>query len=179
MAGLNITSPDYSPLDSAIERFEEMRNFAETIRLPETVEEMIDDVMYSVEMDYLAYPDTKAIFLVNKRTVLRLRQLIFDVQVYWVLHADAKHKLQYGKWILLPLGTHMLRYDQGHKYTHSFCPLLLQWTKQHESTKSVRMANDVREHTPSAIPSTLSCSNTGPNPSASPKCDPGVCNQTS
>ena len=62
-----------------------------------------------------------------------LSQLV-QMQHKFVLHADGKHKLHHGQWILLTCGTHHLRYDTHH-YTLStqFVPLVYLFCKQHES----------------------------------------------
>ena len=67
------------------------------------------------------------------------------MQIYWlgqlmgmprgfVLHADGKHKLHHGEWILMTIGTHHLRWDQKNlRLSTSFVPLVYLFCKQHET----------------------------------------------
>ena len=61
----------------------------------------------------------------------------------FVLHADGKHKLHHGQWILLTLGTHYLRWDDHHKkLSNSFAPLIYLFCKQHETAGACKMMVD-------------------------------------
>ena len=43
----------------------------------------------------------------------------------FVLHVDGKYKLHHGKWILITLGVHILRWDAHHnRLVTSFVPLI-------------------------------------------------------
>ena len=52
----------------------------------------------------------------------------------FVLHVDGKCKLHHGKWILITLGVHILRWDAAHcRLVTSFVPLVYLFCKEHES----------------------------------------------
>ena len=58
----------------------------------------------------------------------------------FVLHIDGKHKLHHGKWMLVSIGTHDLRFDEEAKQlSHSYRPLVYMFVKQQETTESVKM----------------------------------------
>ena len=58
----------------------------------------------------------------------------------FVLHIDGKHKLHHGKWMLVSIGTHDLRFDEATKQlSHSYRPLVYMFVKQQETTESVKM----------------------------------------
>ena len=58
----------------------------------------------------------------------------------FVLHIDGKHKLHHGKWMLVSIGTHDLRFDEERKkLSHSYRPLVYMFVKQQETTESVKM----------------------------------------
>ena len=57
-----------------------------------------------------------------------------------VLHIDGKHKLHHGKWILVSIGCHDIKFDQMKQIVvHSYRPFVYQFVKQQESQESVRM----------------------------------------
>ena len=52
----------------------------------------------------------------------------------FVLHIDGKYKLHHGKWILITIGVHVLRWDAHHcRLVTSFVPLVYLFCKEHES----------------------------------------------
>ncbi len=52
----------------------------------------------------------------------------------FVLHIDGKYKLHHGKWILITIGVHVLRWDAAHcRLVTSFVPLVYLFCKEHES----------------------------------------------
>ena len=54
----------------------------------------------------------------------------------FVLHIDGKHKLHHGKWMLVSIGTHDLRFDEeSKKFSHSYRPLMYMFVKQQETTR--------------------------------------------
>ena len=65
-----------------------------------------------------------------------MRQLVHDFEGMFVLHVDGKHKLHHGKWILITLGTHMLKCVGTHKFKlgTTFVPLIYLMCLQHESS---------------------------------------------
>lgn len=89
------------------------------------------------------YSNTTATVVTSRRSVEWMGQLI-NVQetgMAWALHGDGKHKLHHGRWVLMTFGTHCLRWDAAIKdYRHTFCPLVYMFSKQIESTESVKMA---------------------------------------
>ena len=59
------------------------------------------------------------------------------------MHIDGKHKLHHGKWMLVTIGVHDLRRKQDRKtITHSFRPLVYMFSKQHETSESVKLLCD-------------------------------------
>ena len=55
----------------------------------------------------------------------------------FVFHIDGKYKLHHGKFILITLGTHFLRWDAAHTtLSTSFAPLMYLFCREHESTGS-------------------------------------------
>ena len=66
----------------------------------------------------------------------------------FVLHADGKHKLHHGGWLLITLGTHFLRWDQ-HNSTLStrFAPLMYLFCKQQETLGAADMLVDALQLT--------------------------------
>lgn len=84
--------------------------------------------------------NVEGVLLTGRQQVAWLGQLMHEPQGF-VLHADGKHKLHHGEWILMTLGTHYLRWEGANKkhsnlLTHSFVPLVYLFCKQHESDGS-------------------------------------------
>lgn len=96
-------------------------------------------------MPYHKYPNVEAIYLTCWKFVNWLEQLAVRVKVLVTLHVDGFHKMHYGRWLVVALGTHCLQLDErnGHVYRQSFRPLLLSLCRQYETTESVQMAMDV------------------------------------
>ena len=70
-----------------------------------------------------------------------LQQLATEVKVNVALHIDGFHKMHYGGWLIVAIGTHCLQFDRNARaYTQSFRPIVLVMGKQHESTAQVKMA---------------------------------------
>ena len=63
----------------------------------------------NVPMDCAKY-DTEGMCFTGPMQVQWIGQLLQRPQQF-VLHADGKHKLHHGRWVLMTLGTHYLRYD--------------------------------------------------------------------
>ena len=80
--------------------------------------------------------------LTGKQQVRWMQQLI-EMPGRFVLHADGKHKLHHGDWILITVGTHHLRWDAHHNtLSTQFVPLVYLMCKQHESDGACRMLLD-------------------------------------
>ena len=61
----------------------------------------------------------------------------------FVLHADGKHKLHHGQWILMTLGVHYLRWDDHNKTLSTrFAALVYLFAKQHETLGACKMMMD-------------------------------------
>ena len=63
----------------------------------------------NVPMDCALY-DTEGMCFTDPMQVQWIGQLLQRPHQF-VLHADGKHKLHHGRWVLMTLGTHYLRYD--------------------------------------------------------------------
>ena len=58
----------------------------------------------------------------------------------YALHIDGKHKLHHGKWIMVSIGCHDIRFDKHrNRIVHSYRPMVYQFVKQQESRESVKM----------------------------------------
>ena len=78
--------------------------------------------MMYVPMDNAAY-ETEGICLTGPTQLSWISQLVQRPRNF-VLHADGKHKLHHGKWVLMTVGTHYLRYDvQNQALCTTFAPL--------------------------------------------------------
>ena len=64
---------------------------------------------------------------------------LLDLGVRFVWHIDGKHKLHHGKWMLIPIGTHVLARDERKDVVHSFRPTVYLFAKQHETVEAVEM----------------------------------------
>ena len=135
---------DSPAMGGELERVEDVRNFARSIELPDTFEEIERGRMYAVPMKYGNYPNTQAIVLTDWKAVNWMRQLCTTIKLKVVRHADGKHKVHHGGWLLLPVGTHCLTV-QKKRYRHSFRPLVYQFSRQVESCESVQMAREARD----------------------------------
>ena len=61
----------------------------------------------------------------------------------FILHADGKHKLHHGGWILMTVGTHVLHWDaHHHSLSHKFIPLMYLFCQDHESNGACLMLVD-------------------------------------
>ena len=88
--------------------------------------------MMYVPMDNAAY-ETEGICLTGPTQLSWISQLVQRPRNF-VLHADGKHKLHHGKWVLMTVGTHYLRYDvQNQALCTTFAPLLYLICKQVET----------------------------------------------
>lgn len=91
-----------------------------------------DKGMMYVPMDNLAFGVDGALF--TGRVQMHWLQQLMKMRNGFVLHADGKHKLHHGKWILMTLGTHHLRWDeQNGTLSTQFVPLVYLFCLQHES----------------------------------------------
>lgn len=85
--------------------------------LPADLNGLEDNKLYAV--DGLAdiwdqFPNTTAVALIGKVNIGWMGQLI-DLAISWALHGDGKHKLHFGRWVLMTFGTHCLHWDVKHK----------------------------------------------------------------
>ena len=121
----------------------ELQNWAKEKSWPEEadkLEDLQDDVMYVVPLDWSKYPSTEGVVLVCKKGISWMLQMISSGMNY-ALHIDGKHKVHHGKWILLNAGIHSIEHD-GSKVTHTFRPTAHLFSKQHESAESIEMLMD-------------------------------------
>ena len=94
----------------------------------------------NVPMDCALY-DTEGMCFTGPQQVQWIGQLLQRPQQF-VLHADGKHKLHHGRWVLMTLGTHYLRYDaERDQLSTSFAPLMYLMSKQVESGSEVRLGS--------------------------------------
>ena len=91
--------------------------------------------------------DTEGACLTGPTQIAWMGQLV-NMPLKFVLHADGKHKLHHGGWILITLGTHYLRWDQ-HNLTlsTSFAPLMYLFCKQIETLGAAKMLIDAVQTT--------------------------------
>ena len=83
----------------------------------------------NVPMDCALY-DTEGMCFTGPQQVQWIGQLLQRPQQF-VLHADGKHKLHHGRWVLMTLGTHYLRYDaERDQLSTSLAPLMYLMSKQ-------------------------------------------------
>ena len=91
-----------------------------------------------IPLDNLAF-GVDGVLLTGRMQIYWLGQLM-SMPRGFVLHADGKHKLHHGSWILMTLGTHMLRWDPHHlTLSTTFVPLVYLMCKQHESDGACMM----------------------------------------
>ena len=91
---------------------------------------------------YLCIPQQAAVFGVDGAcftgpTQIKWVQQLLQQQGQFVLHMDGKYKLHHGVWILLTLGTHVLKVEGEHsvkKLGTTFIPLMYLFCKNHESS---------------------------------------------
>jgi hypothetical protein len=94
----------------------------------------------NVPMDCARY-DTEGMCFTGPMQVHWIGQLLQRPQRF-VLHADGKHKLHHGRWVLMTLGTHYLRYDaERDQLSTSFAPLMYLMSKQVESGSEVHLGS--------------------------------------
>jgi hypothetical protein len=94
----------------------------------------------NVPMDCAKY-DTEGMCFTGPMQVQWIGQLLQRPQQF-VLHADGKHKLHHGRWVLMTLGTHYLRYDaERDQLSTSFAPLMYLMSKQVESGSEVQLGS--------------------------------------
>ena len=94
----------------------------------------------NVPMDCAKY-DTEGMCFTGPMQVQWIGQLLQRPQQF-VLHADGKHKLHHGRWVLMTLGTHYLRYDAARdQLSTSFAPLMYLMSKQVESGSEVHLGS--------------------------------------
>ena len=94
----------------------------------------------NVPMDCARY-DTEGMCFTGPMQVHWIGQLLQRPQRF-VLHADGKHKLHHGRWVLMTLGTHYLRYDADRdQLSTSFAPLMYLMSKQVESGSEVHLGS--------------------------------------
>ena len=120
----------------ALDDFADLVAWAKQHELPEKQEEMVSYQLYVVPMDLGRHLNVEAVALTASIQVGWIEQLTKMPQRF-VLHIDGKHKIHFGKWILITVGTHSIKYHNG-VLSHSFRPLIYMFSKQHESTDSIR-----------------------------------------
>jgi hypothetical protein len=99
----------------------------------------------NVPMDCARY-DTEGMCFTGPMQVQWIGQLLQRPQQF-VLHADGKHKLHHGRWVLMTLGTHYLRYDaERDQLSTSFAPLMYLMSKQVESGSEVQLGSAKHAH---------------------------------
>ena len=64
---------------------------------------------------YTKYPDTLGIVFTQAKAIEWIRQLIRVVKVHYCLHVDGKHKIHYGKWIVVTIGVHVVEWYDADK----------------------------------------------------------------
>ena len=70
---------------------------------------------YVIPQDYTKYPDTLGVVFTQAKAIEWIRQLIQVVKVHYCLHVDGKHKIHYGKWIVVTIGVHVVEWDDKNK----------------------------------------------------------------
>ena len=72
---------------------------------------------------------------------------LLGMPLKFVLHVDGKHKLHHGKFILITLGTHYLRWDaENTRLSTSFAPLMYLMCREHESDGTAQLLCDALDH---------------------------------
>lgn len=97
--------------------------------------------------EYHCIPQNAAAFGVDGAcftgpTQIKWIQQLVARQGQFVLHIDGKYKLHHGIWILITLGTHMLKRVGVHSVTQlqrTFVPLVYLFSKNHESVGAITM----------------------------------------
>ena len=93
---------------------------------------LVDKKLLCIPMDATAFQVEGATF--TGRMQIHWMSQLMRMPRKFVLHADGKHKLHHGEWVLLTLGTHTLRWDaHHHTLSTTFVPLVYLFCKQHES----------------------------------------------
>ena len=127
-----------------LENFLDLLRWAKEHALPSKPDDMTPFETYAVPMDWTQYIGVEAVALTCHVQVGWIKCLVDNPGVF-VLHVDGKHKLHHGKWILVTVGTHVLKMSLGNArtkggkggITHSFRPLVYLFCKQHESADSI------------------------------------------
>lgn len=98
---------------------------------------------YVVPLQWHLYPSTEGVVLVSKSGLEWLQQIV-ESGLNYAMHVDGKHKIHYGKWILVTMGVHSLEnmFHCRTKCCHSFRPVIHFFGKQHESEESMVMLLD-------------------------------------
>jgi hypothetical protein len=103
-----------------------------------------------MRMVYVPLPltyDTEGACVTGPAQIKWMGQLL-NMPLKFVLHADGKHKLHHGKWLLITLGTHYLRWDEHHlTLSTSFAPLMYLFCKQQETLGAAKMLIDAVQTT--------------------------------
>ena len=103
-----------------------------------------------MRMVYVPLPlvyDTEGACVTGPAQIKWMGQLL-NMPLKFVLHADGKHKLHHGKWLLITLGTHYLRWDEHHRtLSTQFAPLMYLFCKQQESLGAAKMLIDAVQTT--------------------------------
>lgn len=124
-----------------ITRVCDLYNWAATIKLPPLISDMNRDEMYSIPMEQeINAHGVEQVHLTCWKFVNWLRQLATKVKVNVTLHIDGLHKMHYGKWLVLAIGTHCLQfYPEEKQYRQSFRPLVLLLGKDFESITQAKV----------------------------------------
>ena len=94
----------------------DLKNWAALHQVPATFNEMdaTGKTLYAIPHDWGDYPATIGVVLTGYKGMNWLRQVLAQ-ELNYGLHIDGKHKLHFGKWIVVTVGTHYLRWDQHNK----------------------------------------------------------------
>ena len=119
-----------------LDNYLDLLNWGSTRKLPAKREEMAPHQLYVVPMDMSQHLNVQAVALTARTQVGWIEQLT-KLPKLFVLHIDGKHKIHFGKWIMITVGTHSIEFHNS-KISHSFRPLTYMFSKQHESTDAIR-----------------------------------------
>jgi hypothetical protein len=127
-----------------LHRLKDLLSYTQNLLLPPTISDLVVPGQgtlvnqhpgtlgtFSVPLQAGAF-GVEGVCLTGPQQVQWIQQLAVQHQGGFVIHCDGKHKLHHGKWILITLGTHILRLAAGH-LVNTFVPLVYLFTKQHET----------------------------------------------
>lgn len=119
----------------------ELRAWTVQHELVDEFKDLLPFATYAVPVAYDQWPTVECVILTS-RTQIGWFQQLADV-VAFPAHIDGKFKVHHGKWMLMTVGTHTIKYCEKSKgIRHSFRPLLYMFVKQQESADSVHLLLD-------------------------------------